>query len=298
MDNISSLRGITPEVASAPVHLFKVVPAVRQLQGGAGTGPSGAARNPPLGVMIEYYLARKPAGDLLLTFTDADGKSIRQFSSRSGNSPSPPAMAGMNRFLWDMRYPGTQLPPAAGALNDFQSVDHSPPSSPVAPPGRYLVRLSMDGLVQEQPFEIRKDPRVEAGDADFRAQFDLMVDIRDRVAEVTDVVMRIRAVRAQVEVRRAARPEVRVKAESVVEQLRDIEGTLMIWMGSESHPMMWGPPGLMEKFSTLSRALGAADARPTASMYALFEDLSERLKVQRNRLNKLVGEEVGPLLSH
>jgi hypothetical protein len=54
----------------------------------------------------------------------------------------------------------------------------------------------------------------------------------------------------------------------------------------------------MEKFSTLSRAVGAADARPTASMYVLFEGLSERLEVQRNRLNQLVKKEVGPLLSH
>jgi hypothetical protein len=169
----------------------------------------------------------------------------------------------------------------------------------VAPPGRYVVRLSVNGQTQEQPFEIRKDPRVEAGDADFRAQFDLMVAIRDRVPELTDVVMRIRAVRAQVEGRRAALSgESRVKAESVLEQLREIEGTLMIWMGSQAHPMMWGPPGLMEKFSTLSRAVGAADARPTASMVALFEDLSQRLEVQRNRLNKLVKEAVGPLLSH
>lgn len=284
MDNISALRGITPEVASAPVHLFNVVPALRRLQGGTGTGPSGRARNPPSGVMIEYYLAEKPAGDLVLTLMDAGGTIIRQ--------SSPPATAGMNRFLWNLRYPGTELPPAAGALNDFQSVDHSPPLPPVAPPGRYLVRLSVGGQTQEQAFEIRKDPRVEAGDADFRAQFDLMVKIRDRVPVVADVVMRIRAIRAQVEGRRAA------GAESVLEQLKDIEGTLMIWMGSESHPMMWGPPGLMEKFSTLSRAVGAADARPTASMYALFEDLSARLEVQRNRLNTLVKDAVEPLLSH
>ncbi len=47
--------------------------------------------------MIEYYLARKPAGDLLLTLTDTDGKIIRQFSSSSEEGPRPPAMAGMNR---------------------------------------------------------------------------------------------------------------------------------------------------------------------------------------------------------
>ena len=61
--------------------------------------------------------------------------------------------------------------------------------------------------------------------------------------------------------------------------------------------MMWGPPGLTEKLSTLSGAVGAADVRPTEAMYAVFEDLSERLEVQRSRLNQIVEREVDPLLS-
>ncbi len=79
--------------------------------------------------------------------------------------------------------------------------------------------------------------------------------------------------------------------------MREIEGILTIWMGSKAHPMMWSPPGLTEKLSSLSRAVGAADAKPTKSMYAVFEDLSERFEVQRNRLNQVIEEEVGPLLS-
>ncbi len=61
--------------------------------------------------------------------------------------------------------------------------------------------------------------------------------------------------------------------------------------------MMWDPPGLTEKLSTLSGVVGAADAKPTASMYAVFDDLSERFEVQRTRLNQIIEEEVGPLLS-
>ena len=195
----------------------------------------------------------------------------------------------MNRFHWDMRYPGIQLPSSSGALSDFYSSDHSPPSPPVAPPGRYVVRLTVDGETHEQPFEIRKDPRVKASDADLRAQFELMVDIQDRVSEVIDTVMRIREVRAQVDERRAELP----KADRVLEQLREIEGKLMIWMGSEFHPMMFGPPGLIEKLSRLSGAVIAADARPTEAMVAVFEDLSERFEVLRNRLNQVTEEEVG-----
>ena len=145
------------------------------------------AKNPPRGVMIEYYLAQEPAGDVMLTITDEGGEIIQQFSSRSEEGSSPPSTkAGMNRFVWDMRYPGIQLPPSAGALSDFESVDHSPPAPPVAPPGRYIVRLTVDGQAHEQPFEIRKDPRVKAGAPDLRAQFELMVDIQDRVSEVAD----------------------------------------------------------------------------------------------------------------
>jgi photosystem II stability/assembly factor-like uncharacterized protein len=281
LDNISSLRGITPEVTSSAVHLFEVVPTLRLLRGGRGwTGGSSpfVGMNPPRGVMIEYYLAQEPTGDVELTIEDSAGEIFRQFSSEERHGPT--TSAGMNRFLWDMRYPGIELPRSAGALHDYESVDHSPPSRPVALPGHYVVRLTVNGLVLEQPFEIRRDPRITASDADLRAQFELLVNIQNRTSEVADVLARLREVRAQVDGRRA-------EAEIVLEQLKEIEGVLTIWMGSEAHPMMWGPPGLIQKLARLSGAVVAADARPTESMYAVFEELSERLEAQRSRLNQL-----------
>jgi len=147
--------------------------------------------------------------------------------------------------------------------------------------------------VHEQPFEIRKDPRVGASDVDLRAQFDLMVDIQDRASEVASTVVQIREVRAQLGEQRAGLPEEsRAQADGALEQLDQIEGTLTIWMGSQAHPMMWGPPGLIQKLSTLSGAVGAADAKPTEQMYAVFEDLSERLEVQRNRLIQIIESEI------
>ena len=77
MDNISSLRAITPEVVSAPVHLFEVVPALRQSRGGGGySGRSDAARNPPRGVMFEYHLAQAATSEVMFTITDAAGEII------------------------------------------------------------------------------------------------------------------------------------------------------------------------------------------------------------------------------
>jgi len=125
-----------------------------------------------------------------------------------------------------------------------------------------------------------------------------MVDIRDRFSQVSDTVLRIREVRARLEEGRAELPEnFRAKADAILKQLRRIEGILMIWMGSEAHPMMWSPPGLTEKLSALSGAVSSGDAKPTESMYAVFEDLSERFEVQWILLNQIIEHEVEPLLA-
>ncbi|RKX21620.1 MAG: hypothetical protein DRP45_12125 [Candidatus Zixiibacteriota bacterium] len=54
---------------------------------------------------------------------------------------------------------------------------------------------------------------------------------------------------------------------------------------------------LYQELSSLSGTVGEAEAKPTKSMYAVFENLSERFEVQRNKLNQLIEEEVEPLLS-
>ena len=261
--------------------------------GGRGwTKLDGGAKNPPGGVIVEYYLARAAANPATITITDADGELVREFSGSPGDAAGPTAHQGMNRFAWDMRYPGTVMPAPSGPLDGFMSVDYSPPAAPLAPPGQYRVRLRVDGREVERPFEIRRDPRVEASDEDLRAQFDLMIDIRDRFTEVADTVLKIRDVRAALEKRRTGTGEhAGLEVDAILEELRRIEGVLMIWMGSDAHPMMWSAPGLTEKLSSLSGAVISGDARPTESMYAVFADISERFEQQRSRLNRIIKQD-------
>jgi hypothetical protein len=304
MDNISSLRALTPEVASSRVHLFEPIPATRRLLGERGwTKLRDGAKNPPPGVMFEYYLAESASSPLTVTISEANGEVIKKFTSDPNDAESPSINAGTNRFFWDMRYPGTVMPLPSGALDVFTSVDfsgasYSPPTSPVALPGQYKVRLMVNGVTREQPFEIRKDPKIMASDDDLRAQFDLMVDIRDRSSEVVDTVLRIREARAGLEGRRIELSEdSRAEADAMLEELRQIEGILMVWVGTEAHPMMYSPPGLAEKLNSLADAVSSGDAKPTASMYAVFADLTERFESQQTRLNRLVEQELTPMLS-
>ena len=192
LDNITALRGMTPEKLQAPAHLFEVAPANRRLRGGRGwtrIKSRNVADNPPRGVVVDYHLAADAPEGITLTFLDEDGEVIQRYAGEA-------ATAGMHRFVWDMRYPGAATTPSAGALPDFESSDHSPPARPVAVPGDYRVRLSANGRDYERAFEIRKDPRVPASIADLEAQFDLMTAIHERVGEVSGVIMDLRAVQA------------------------------------------------------------------------------------------------------
>ena len=146
--------------------------------------------------MIEYYLAAEPASDMSLTIMEAGGEIIQRFSSQSDDSRSPPAEAGTNRFIWDMRYSGNQLPLSAGALPEYEY--YGPPSRPVAPPGQYIAMLTVDGQTVEQRFRDTEKSGAAASDADLRAQFELMIDIRDRVNDVSDLVIKTREVRARI----------------------------------------------------------------------------------------------------
>jgi hypothetical protein len=196
-----------------------------------------------------------------------------------------------------MQYPGVALPAVAGALADVPDLDRWHPAPPVAPPGRYVVRLTVDGVNYERPFEIRIDPRVKASDADLKAQFEFMVDIQKRISQAIDAVVKIRKIRSELGSRRADMQEAsRVAADGALAQLREIEGNLQRWMGSQSQPMMWDAPGLIDKLSRLSHVV-VGNARPTKSMHKLFEDLSGRLEVQRKRLIEIDEQQVVPLRS-
>ena len=146
-----------------------------------------------------------------------------------------------------------------------------------------------DGDTREQPFEIRMDPRIKASDEDLKAQFDLMVDIRDWSLEVADSVLQIREVRSGLEGRRNGLSEgFGAEVDAILKELRQIEGILMIWAGTEAHPMMYSPPGLTEKLNSLANAVSGGDAKPTASMYAVFEDLTKRFEIQRNHVRQVL----------
>jgi photosystem II stability/assembly factor-like uncharacterized protein len=221
LDDLSPVRQWYDSIRTEDFHLFKPRAAERILYSGFGdmTGKVNGA-NPPAGVVVDYYLASgaapKPndkagAGDkgaskrVKIEFLDSAGQVIRTFpdpyqpkKAKGGDDddfrgPKPPVItadAGLNRFVWDMRYAGSPAIPKtsmwAAALQ-----------GPVALPGKYEVRVTVDGRSETQPLEIAPDPRLHVTEAELQQQFDLDMAIRDELRQVQGAILQIRALDAK-----------------------------------------------------------------------------------------------------
>ena len=318
LDNLTALRQMTPAVTTAEAHLFDIAPAHRYLpvqvlpprrpaRSGIQFARSGdivvyedredgngrakriflnAGENPPGGVTIDYAL--KHAGAATLTILDGAGQIIKRFSTQATDSNSMPNEAGVNRFVWDMRYPGPREIPGPG----FVSAEYPRAQPPVAPPGRYTARLSVGGRDYDRSFEIKRNPRLTATDDDLRAQFDLMVQIRNRLTDVTDAVDRLRKARQQLSERRRADASDAALA-TVREKLQAIEAALTRLPGPSPHILP--PKALNNRLAALTGEVQQADGRPTRQMYGVFEGLSGLVGDRLRQLDEVIQKDVRPL---
>jgi hypothetical protein len=257
---------------------------------------SGA--NPPDGVIVTYYLKDKPAGEVTLSFLDAKGELIQTFSSKA---PEPGASgkveqrvsaeAGMNRFIWHMRYPDARMVPGDKLLEDKVG-------GPLAPPGTYQVRLIVDGDAQTQTFALVKDPRVSASQADFDAQFQFLIAIRDKLSTLHDSVNKLRSIRQQVDewVKRAAG---HVAAEAVAkaagalqEKLSAVEEEVIQVRYKGARDRLDLPAKLNAKLAELTSVVAAADFAPPQQTYDVFQDISGRINLQLRQLDEVIDQDV------
>ncbi len=175
--------------ASQSVFLFKPASAYRMRYVPIVDEP-GWPTYPPVGAYLDYALQSVPSGDLTLDILDRAGHVVRHYSSSGRNQIGGgymarrfgglttvlPKKAGMNRFVWDLRYFG-----AWTANTPEGSV-----GGPMVPPGLYTVRLKVGDVTKTSTVQVKIDPRVaKAGitQADLAAQAAFALKVRDTLSE-------------------------------------------------------------------------------------------------------------------
>ncbi len=180
LDDVTPLRQLTGASEGAPARLIAPASAIRVRASENRDTPlppeTPIARNPPAGAVLDYVLKSAATGAVTLEILDAQGETVRSFSSadptggpdvhpyfteRWINPPAPPSTAaGHHRFVWDLRFP----PPKSGGYEFMIAAvdgENTPiePRGPLVVPGRYTVRLTAGGQRYEQPLVVTPDPR-------------------------------------------------------------------------------------------------------------------------------------------
>jgi len=300
LDDVPLLYQLSPDSLKEPAHLFQPKDAVRGVRGGFSI-PSSApvGQNPAGGVAIYYSLAAKPKEkeEITLEILDANGKSVKKFSNIEKKDEGPadpeegafgpprgseklPVEAGLNRFVWNLRYEdSTKFP---GLIMWAGNVD-----GPTAAPGTYTARLTVTGKSQTQTFTVRPDPRVKTRPEDYAAQLAMALQIRDKLSAVNQAVIQIREAKKEL-ARYEKDDKVKDAAKSLDKKLTEVEEALYQTKLKAGEDALNFPIKLNNKLAALKGDVEESDTAPTRQAQQVYEDLATQSNAELEKLKKVL----------
>ncbi len=300
LDNLTPLRQLNAQSAQADVILYQPQTALLLNYPTEFDKRQPVGENPPPGAMIDYYLKSAPKDEATLDILDAKGQLVRHISSKEkkDNDQPPewpdrvesaktiPVAEGMNRFPWDLRYEDPIKTPGA-----FYSGEG--PRGPKVLPGDYQVKLTVAGKSQTAPLHIVMDPRIKDTDAALQKQFELGMQVRDRISQLHRAINEIRDVKTQIKSLHT-RFENEPRAKSVFDTADDLnkkmstveEQLIQVNMKSSEGNLVF-PNMLNERFDSFSHVIDGANAAPTQPQLDVFKMLSDKLDEQLTKWTQL-----------
>ena len=190
--------------------------------------------------------------------------------------------AGFHRFVWDLHY----APPHS--LNHefpISAIYRNTPELPlgaIAIPGRYVVKLTVNGKSQEQPLTLHMDPRIKTPVTELRAQFEMETGAVRGMSESFKSLQQVRSVDEQLKERstEAGNSALSASLSAVAKKVAKLEGSVA--------SNFFGVPAsgkAPENFSTLNQHFGnllavadSADSAPTSQAQSVYHEELEALQ--------------------
>jgi photosystem II stability/assembly factor-like uncharacterized protein len=311
LDDLTLLHQLDASTAAADVHLFAPRPAYRLGGGGGFDGPPpDTGQNPPSGVILHYLLAEapQPETEVELAILEGDGDEIVTFTRKPAEKKEGDDEArrdgpdyavlevepGLNRFVWDLRYPPMERFKGMILWNDSRS-------GPRAVPGVYKARLTVGAETREVDLEVVKDPRAAATQEDLEAQFDFVMSVRDKLTEVHETLGRTKDVKDQIGELRE-RLEEREGMEDVLETMKSLEDEItpleealyQTKNRSRQDPLNF-PIRLNDKLAGVMQLGMVGDGRPTTQAYEVRDELFTAIDAELAKLAAIWNERLPAL---
>ncbi len=311
LDDISPLRQMSNQMASAGAYLFKPAAAYRVRRDTNTDTPippdEPTAENPPNGAIIDYFLTKPGSGPLTLEILDAQGKLVRKYASTDQPEMTQEQLAkqliplywvkpfhilstaaGMHRWVWDLHY---SAPISTRHEYPIAAIPRGTPRVPLGPtalPGQYTVRLTVNGQSLTAPLTIKMDPRVKTPAAGLQQQFQVETKLVSMLSASSQAVLEAKSARDQVK-------KVAGQASgSAAEAIKSLDKKLTsVLQKPESDSAAAVTPDLTTvngNISTLYGAIGQADAAPTAAQVAAVGSAQQDFATAIKQWDSVKGE--------
>jgi photosystem II stability/assembly factor-like uncharacterized protein len=259
--------------------------------------------NPPNGAIVYYWLPKDAEGPVHLSFADEAGETIIRFASDDKDAPfhkRPGTKAGLNRFVWDLKYPGPTKLDQSLIVRKYQpfASESEESSGPTVRPGTYRATLETAGETREAGFAVVKDPRVNTTEAAFARQFALLRTLYAKVSALNEAVNQIRLLKRQLsdlQKRIGEDAALRDRARGLVQSLEAIEAVLVDTKRETPRDILRNPAGLNDTLQDMINVVAIADSAPTVQATQVSEEVMLRVDVEIRKLAGLVAGEVGAL---
>ncbi|TDQ19053.1 photosystem II stability/assembly factor-like uncharacterized protein [Algoriphagus boseongensis] len=269
LDDIRPLRDAQEALAQKELMLFEPANPIRGVYDAA----------------IQYYLPEE-ADEVLIEISDKSGNLVAQHTGKKDDKKrnSPGTKAGINTFTWDMRYPG------ATVFDGMIIWSARPQRGPLAPIGEYQVKVRALGKEESSSFKLEMDPNLKGvTKEDIQKQFDLAIQIRDKVSEANEAVILIREIKSQADSIKLKSNSATIKRiDALVAKLEVVEENLYQVRNQSPQDPLNFPIKLNNRLASLQRSVETGQARPTDAAYVVFDELSKELEGHLAELNQII----------
>jgi photosystem II stability/assembly factor-like uncharacterized protein len=264
---------------------------------------------------FNFTLRSVPQDSLTIDIVDSAGSVVRTLRQAG--------RAGLNRVTWDLRYTGPNqvelrtTPPdnphiweeARFKGRETRPIVHwgiqNPQRvGPLALPGRYTMRLTVDGTPYTTAFGVIKDPALLSSDADLTASTRMQIRIRDNMNEAVDLINRLEVMRKRVEDERkanAGKSDILAALAELDKKMLDVELLLLSRTDMHSDDKWY-----VEKYKIYMNLIwlsgevgsgagdvaGGAEYRPTDAQVGIIQQLERELALARAAFKRLVDSDV------
>jgi len=196
---------------------------------------------------------------------------------------SLPRNAGLHRWIWDLRYPAPQSVTHGFPISAVPHRTPREPYGPVAVPGEYRLRLSVDGHAYEQSLTVLQDPRTQLPGEALDHQLQLARELSELLTRTSGMLLTAQSEEQQLHARTGTPPG----------PVREYQDQLSKLLGSDPAAHDSGPaaqltlPKLGTQLDALYKEVIAADAAPTASQVQAAHDSAQLVTDLTHRWEQL-----------